>query len=75
MDYLSELQKIIARKFSKIDPSTITLQTQLLNDLKLDSLDIVELVVDIEDVFGVELYEENLINVKTIEDLINEIKS
>ena len=76
MDYLSELQKIISKKFVKGDSSfVITLNTHLLNDLKLDSLDIVELAVDIEDVFGVELHEENLIKVFTIEDLINEIKS
>jgi acyl carrier protein len=72
MNYLLELQEILSKKFSKNTP--ITLETRLLEDLSLDSLDVVELVVEIEDMFGVELNEDHLTRVKTVGDLIKEIQ-
>jgi acyl carrier protein len=71
MDYLAELQTILTKKFSKKEP--ITLETRLLEDLNFDSLDVVELVVEIEDTFGVELNEDHLTRVKTVGDLLKEI--
>jgi acyl carrier protein len=72
MNYLLELQEILSKKFSKNIP--ITLETRLLEDLSFDSLDVVELVVEIEDTFGVELNEDHLTRVKTVGDLIKEIQ-
>ena len=73
MDHLSQLQQILSKKFKKAD--IITLDTRLLEDLNFDSLDVVELVVEIEDEFGVELNEDHLTRVKTVGDLLKEISS
>lgn len=71
MNHLTKLQEILIEKFSKKSP--ITLETRLLEDLNFDSLDVVELVVEIEDEFGVELNEDHLTRVKTVGDLLKEI--
>lgn len=73
MDYLATLQKILSTKFS--NNQEITLDTNLLEDLGFDSLDIVELVVEIEDEFNIVLNEDHLTRVKTVGDLIKEITS
>jgi len=73
MNYLLELQQILSKKFSNNTP--ITLETRLLEDLNFDSLDIVELVVEIEDEFNIVLNEDHLTRVKTVGDLIKEITS
>tara|TARA_X000000368_G_C23057966_1_gene725002 strand:- start:7325 stop:7576 length:252 start_codon:yes stop_codon:yes gene_type:complete len=55
----------------EIDPSLINENSNLVDDLGLDSLDFVDVVVEIEDIFGVKLTGEDFINVTTLEDFHN----
>jgi acyl carrier protein len=48
-----ELQKIIKRLIIDINIQTVTLKTNFINDLGIDSLDVVELTMAIEDFFNV----------------------
>jgi acyl carrier protein len=45
------------------------------DDLKVDSLSLVEYTMDLEDEFGIELPEEELIDVKTIGAFVDVIES
>ncbi len=55
---------------TKIDTAKITLETSFVDDLNLDSLDIVELMMKMEDEFGVEIPEEDAEGLKTVKDIV-----
>jgi acyl carrier protein len=56
---------------TKIESSRINATTNFIEDLKLDSLDIVELMMKMEDEFGVEIPEEDAEGLKTVQDVIS----
>jgi len=56
---------------TKIDPSKITMETSFVDDLNLDSLDIVELMMKMEDDFGIEIPEEDAEGLKTVKDVVS----
>lgn len=67
------LQEIIAEQFS-IEPESITLETSFVDDLGADSLDIVELTMELEEEFDLpEAEEEELTKLKTVNDLVEYI--
>ncbi|MBO5395777.1 MAG: acyl carrier protein [Clostridia bacterium] len=47
----------------------------LMRDLGLDSLDIVELVLEIEDTYEIEIDEEEREKIRTVADLVNAVES
>lgn len=55
---------------AKIDIAKINLETSFVDDLNLDSLDIVELMMKMEDEFGVEIPEEDAEGLKTVKDIV-----
>lgn len=65
--------EIIARQLD-IDASTITMESNLVEDLHADSLDIVELVMDMEQEFDAEIPDEELPKVQTVGDIVRYLK-
>ena len=63
---------IIADRLSR-DKATITEASNIVADLGADSLDIAEIMMDLEDAFGVKLEDDQ--EVKTIGDVINVIEA
>lgn len=57
------------------DADTMTMESDIANDLGADSLDVVELLMAIEDEFDVEIPDEEIENIKTIGDLVKYIES
>ena len=49
----------------------VTLEANFIDDLGADSLDLFEMVMSIEDEFGVAIPNEELSNVKTVQDVLN----
>ncbi|MDR2530461.1 MAG: phosphopantetheine-binding protein [Oscillospiraceae bacterium] len=66
---LDKLRMILAVQMGA-DPDMIKLDTDIVNDLGADSLDIAELLMSIESEFGVLLTEEMVAEVHTIRELI-----
>jgi acyl carrier protein len=60
---------------TKTDIARITAGTSFIDDLNMDSLDIVELMMKMEDEFGVEIPEEEAENLKNIGDVVKYIES
>jgi acyl carrier protein len=50
------------------------LEASFIDDLGADSLDIVELIMALEENFGIEITDEELRKIRTIQDSINFIK-
>ncbi|MBP9673781.1 MAG: acyl carrier protein [Bacteriovoracaceae bacterium] len=60
---------------TKVDASKISDSTNFVEDLNLDSLDMVELMMKMEDEFGVEIPEDETENLKTVGDVIGYLKT
>ncbi len=69
-----KVREIIANQLNK-DASIITLETHLVDDLGADSLDAVDLIMAIEDEFGIELDDETAQNVRKVGDLVSYIEA
>ena len=54
-----------------IEVETITPQSEVVKDLGADSLDVVELMMALEDEYGVTLPEGEVENVKTVQDIVD----
>lgn len=65
-----KVKQIIAEHLG-MDENTITENSKVIADLGADSLDIVELVMTIEDEFGVTVEEDDLQKIVTVGDIVN----
>ncbi|MEG0250091.1 MAG: acyl carrier protein [Peptostreptococcus sp.] len=69
-----KIKEIIVDKLNIDDDSFITLDTDLMEDLNADSLDAVEIIMDIEDEFDITVEEDDVEQIRTIADIINYIE-
>lgn len=58
-----------------VEEESITAETNFKDDLGADSLDLMELVMGFEDMFGVEIPTEDLTEIKTVGDVIEFLKA
>ena len=57
------------------DADQVTLETNLFEDLEADSLEAVELSMALEEAFGVGIADEDMGTIKTVNDIVEYIKS
>lgn len=69
-----KVQAIIAEGLN-ISKEQITMDTHLVDDLGADSLDAVELIMALEDEFGLEVDDDAAQSMKYVKDLVNYIES
>ena len=55
----------LAKQF-EIDPETITMDTSIVDDLGADSLDVVELIMSLEDMFGISISDDDAAQLDTV---------
>ena len=70
-----KIRSIISEQLSIDDVDTITLDTSLTEDLEADSLDAVEVIMALEDEFGIEKPDEEAEHFKTIGDICKFIEN
>lgn len=70
-----KIRSIISEQLSIDDVDTITLETSLTEDLEADSLDAVEVIMALEDEFGIEIPDEEAEHFKTIGDICKFIEN
>ena len=64
-----KVKEALAKQF-ELDPETITVDTNLIDDLGADSLDVVELVMSLEDVFGIPISDEDAAQLYTVRRIV-----
>ena len=69
-----KIKKIIVERFG-IDEEKVTLEMTFKDDLGADSLDIVELVMELEDVFGTEISDDDAENISSVGDAVSYINA
>ena len=70
---LERLIKAIADVL-ELDPSTITADSKFVDDLGADSLDVLEIVMSIEDEFGIKVSTDDAQDIVTVQDAYEKIK-
>lgn len=73
-DMLEKMREIIAEQLN-CDGESIGLDTSFKDDLGADSLDLFELVMALEEEYGLEIPAEELSDVETVGDIIEYLKN
>ena len=66
-----EKVKVIIVNELGVDEAKVTLEAKLSEDLGADSLDAVELIMAIEDEFGIEINDEAAQQISKVSDIVN----
>ena len=73
-EIFNKIKDMIADNFD-VDKDKITENTNFMDDLDADSIDLVEFVLELEDVFGAEIPDEDAENIHTVGDAVKYIYS
>ena len=69
-----KLQKIIAEVLN-IDTDKITMESTFVDDLGADSLDVFQIITEIEDQFGIQIPDDAIENIVTVGDAATQIQN
>lgn len=70
---LEKVKAVVAEKLN-VDESEITVNTSFKDDLDADSLDLFEMVMALEEEFGIEIPSEDLEKLVTVGDVLDYLK-
>lgn len=68
------VRAIIGDTFCINDQATVTLDAKLIEDLGADSMDIIELIMCLEEEFGFEAPEHEMLNCQTVRQIVYMVK-
>lgn len=70
-------EKVIKLVMEQLDVTReeCVLEASFIDDLGADSLDLVELIMEMEEVFGLEIADEELEKIRTIKDVVDFLKN
>ena len=66
---LEKIVDILSKQFD-VEEDTITLDTNIADDLGADSLDVVDMLMSLEDEFDVEIPDEEIERIRTVGELV-----
>lgn len=69
-----KVREIIVEQLN-VDESEVTIDTHLMKDLEADSLDAVEIIMAIEDEYGIEIPDEDAEKFQSVSDLVKFIEA
>ena len=73
MAIAEKVKQLIADQLNK-SIEEVTDEKEVVKDLGADSLDVVEMLMSLEEEFGVTVPEEDAVNIKTVSDIVNLIE-
>ena len=71
---LEKVKAILSEQFD-VEEDSITPDTNLSEDLEADSWDVVDLLMSLEDEFEIEVPDEEIENIKTVDQLVKYIEA
>ncbi len=74
-EVFEKVKEVIVDELGIEDEEKITMETTFIDDLGADSLDVVELIIALEEEFGIEIPETEAEKVVTVGDVVDYISS
>lgn len=74
MSTFDTVKAMIAKQL-KADESKITRESRLVEDLRADSANVMVMIMDLEDTFGIEVEDDQIMNMKTVGDVVDYVES
>ena len=71
---MDRIKRIIVERLG-VDEAEVTMEASFKDDLGADSLDVVELVMELEDEFDMEISDEDAEKITTVGEVVEYIKS
>lgn len=71
---VQEIVRDVLLDFLKVDEKKVRLESEFLNDFGCDSLDSIELIVELEESFGVKINDDEASELITVGDVVNYIE-
>jgi acyl carrier protein len=72
-EILSKIQEITADRLG-VDETDVTPEASFREDLEADSLDLVELIMELEEQFGMEIPDEEAEKITTVEEAVDYVQ-
>jgi acyl carrier protein len=72
-EILNKIQEITADRLG-VDESDVTPDASFREDLEADSLDLVELIMELEEQFGMEIPDEEAVQITTVEEAVDYVQ-
>lgn len=69
-----KIKKLIADQLDA-DEENIKMESSITEDLHADSLDVVDLIMEIESAFDIEIPDSDVENIKTVGDIVNYVEA
>ncbi len=67
------VKKMIAKQL-KVDEAAITLESRLVEDLKADSANVMVMIMDLEDNYGIIVEDDQIMTLRTVGDVVKYIE-
>ena len=74
MSLEEKIKSVIAEKLD-VDPDEVVPEASFIDDLGADSLDLVELIMTMEEMFDLEISDDDAEKIRTVKDAIDYIKA
>lgn len=74
MSVLEKIKEIISEQLD-VAPEEVTPEASFVDDLGADSLDLTELIMAMEDEFGLEIDDEEAQNLRTVKEVIDYVEA
>lgn len=71
-EIFEQLRKVLHELF-EIEPSQVTLEAHLYNDLEIDSIDTIDLILRLKELTGRKIQPDQFRHVRTVGDAVNAI--
>ena len=68
-----KIREVLAEK-TGIDKEKITMESSIVGDLNIDSIGMIDLIMELEDEYGIEFDEDDADSIKTIADVVDYIQ-
>ena len=69
-----KVKEIIA-KHAKVDVDKLNLDAYFKNDLHLDSIDLFQVIMEVEETFNIKIDNDKLLNIKTVKDALDSVEN
>ncbi|NID03888.1 acyl carrier protein [Luteibacter jiangsuensis] len=73
-DVLARLRSVLHETF-EIDPAKVTPEANLFTDLELDSIDAIDLAIQVQDMTGTRIKPEDFKSVRTVGDVVATVQT